>query len=156
VHSEKFNYWYDERQKITSSTNTMPKDWMCIVERWGMHPYEKSGKIIPSHLTFSFEWLNFHFLIAAFTFTMTSGGIGSILWAVFFVFCNFRHQLSFGGSWSLKPTVLSKTYKGWYLLHQFIILLMVFVAVSPNHLQQESNAGWLYHCLLYPSQHQCN
>jgi len=26
---------------------------------------------------------NFHFLIAAFTFTMTSGGIGSILWTVF-------------------------------------------------------------------------
>lgn len=37
----------------------------------------------PFHQPFSFEWWNFHFLIAAFTFTMTSGGMGSILWAVF-------------------------------------------------------------------------
>ena len=37
----------------------------------------------PFHQPFSFKWWNFHFLIAAFTFTMTSGGMGSILWAVF-------------------------------------------------------------------------
>ena len=63
----------------------------------------------------------------------------------FCVFSNFSHQLSFGGSRGLKPTVLSKTYKGWHLLHQSVIILCVFmffvIPVSPNHLQQKGNAG---------------
>ncbi len=40
----------------------------------------------------------------------------------FCVFCNFSHQFSFGGSRGLKPTVLSKTYKRWHLLHQSVII----------------------------------
>jgi hypothetical protein len=54
----------------------------------------------------------------------------------FCVFCNFRHQLSFGGSRALKPTVLGKTYKGWHFLHQCVIILRLYmffaVPVSPE------------------------
>ena len=40
----------------------------------------------------------------------------------FCVFGNFDHQFSFGGSRSLKPTVLGKTFKRWHLLHQSVII----------------------------------
>jgi len=59
----------------------------------------------------------------------------------FCVFCNFSHQLSFGGSRGLKPTVLGKTYKGRHLFHQCVIILCLFmffvVPASPHHLQRE-------------------
>ena len=50
----------------------------------------------------------------------------------FCVFRNFNHQLSFGGSRGLKPTVLSKTYKGWHLLHQCVIILCLFMFFCPG------------------------
>jgi hypothetical protein len=48
---------------------------------------------------------------------------GVHLMGCFCVFCNFSHQLSFGGSRGLKPTVLCKAYKGWHLLHHCAIIL---------------------------------
>ena len=56
----------------------------------------------------------------------------------FCVFCNFSHQLSFGGSRGLKPTVLGNTYKRWHFLpicHYSMSIYFFVVPVSPNHLQ---------------------
>jgi hypothetical protein len=44
VYSEKFNYCYDERQKNTSCTDTLPHICMHQVERGGVHPYPYSRK----------------------------------------------------------------------------------------------------------------
>jgi len=48
----------------------------------------------------------------------------------FCVFCNFSHQLSFGGSRGLKSTVLTKTSKGGHLFHQCVIILSLFMSYS--------------------------
>jgi len=48
----------------------------------------------------------------------------------FCVCCNFSHQLSFGGSRGLKPTVLGNTCKGWHLLHQCVIILCLFMFIQ--------------------------
>jgi len=45
----------------------------------------------------------------------------------FCMFCNFFHQLSFGGSRGLKPTVLGETCKGWHHFHQCVIILSLFM-----------------------------
>jgi hypothetical protein len=58
----------------------------------------------------------------------------------FCVFCNFSHQLSFGGSRGLEPTVLGKTYKGWHLLHQCVIILCLFMFFCPS-ISGSSKAG---------------
>jgi len=45
----------------------------------------------------------------------------------FCVFCNFFHQLSFGGSRDLNSTVLTKTYKGGHFFHHCVIILCLFM-----------------------------
>ena len=55
---------------------------------------------------------------------------GVHLMGSFCVFCNFSHQLSFGGSRGLKPTVLGNTCKGWHLLHQCVIIVCVYLCLS--------------------------
>jgi hypothetical protein len=78
----------------------------------------------------------------------------------FCVCCNFSHQLSFGGSRGLKPTVLSKTYKGWHLLHQSVIILCLFMFFCSPGISESSAARGqcrrLFQSLLYPSQQQCD
>jgi hypothetical protein len=57
------------------------------------------------------------------------------------VCCNFSHQLSFGGSRGLKPTVLGKTCKGWHFytsVSLFSVYLCFFAAPgSPDQLQRK-------------------
>jgi hypothetical protein len=58
------------------------------------------------------------------------------------VFCNFFHQLSFGGSRGLKSTVLTKTYKGGHFFHQSVIILCLFMSYSSSGISESSGAGW--------------
>jgi len=59
----------------------------------------------------------------------------------FCVFCNFSHQLTFGGSRGLKSTVLSKTYKGRHLFHQCVIILSLFMSYDSPGISESSEAG---------------
>jgi hypothetical protein len=59
----------------------------------------------------------------------------------FCVFCNFSHQLSFGGSRGLKSTVLTKTCKGGHLFHQCVIILSLFMSYSSPGIFELSGAG---------------
>ena len=59
----------------------------------------------------------------------------------FCVFCNFFHQLSFGGSRGLKSTVLTKTYKGGHLFHQCVIILALFMSCCSPGIFESSGAG---------------
>ena len=45
----------------------------------------------------------------------------------FCVFCNLFHQLGFGGSRGLKPTVFGETCKGWHLFHHCVIILSLLI-----------------------------
>jgi len=72
----------------------------------------------------------------------------------FCVFCNFSHQLSFGGGRGLKPTVLTETCKGWHLLHPWVIILCLFiffvVSLSLNHQHRKGQCRMIVSKFIVP------
>lgn len=90
---------------------------------------------------------NFHFLMAVFTFTMTSGGMGSILWAVFACSAILVISSASVGAEVLNPQFLPKHSKDGISHHCVIILcLYIFFVVLVSWIATKTIHGLIMPC----------